>query len=395
MIINRVLGLEASGLFSIAFATGNLFMNFGNFGVRNVQVSDQKQQYSCRLYFLHRGITTALMLAGAGAYVLYKAGTGYTPYKAGVVYAMCLLKAVDCLEDAAAGRLQQRGHLDLAGKMILLRLLISLGLLCVLLKADGGLLMPTLAAAGAAILTVSVFCMAVREPLALYEKAGGSGSSAKQLLALTRTTLPVCAANCLSFYLINAPKYAIDAQLDETAQARYTFIAMPVFVIQLLNQFLYQPLLVKMTLAWGEKTENPRRDPFLRLVGKVLAGLLAITAVVLLCGYLLGIPVLGILYSADLSDLKTELMLLLLGGAFLALCGFLTALLTIVRAQKLIPFVYLLAAVISAAAMPRAVAETGLHGASYGYLLIMVLTAALLVLLFAGALAKRYKAHNL
>ena len=137
MIINRVLGLEASGLFSIAFATGNLFMNFGNFGVRNVQVSDQKQQYSCRLYFLHRGITTALMLAGAGSYVLYKAGTGYTPYKAGVVYAMCLLKAVDCLEDAAAGRLQQRGHLDLAGKMILLRLLISLGLLCVLLKADG------------------------------------------------------------------------------------------------------------------------------------------------------------------------------------------------------------------------------------------------------------------
>ena len=88
-------------------------------------------------------------------------------------------------------------------------------------------------------------------------------------------------------------------------------------------------------------------------------------------------------------------MLLLLGGAFLALCGFLTALLTIVRAQKLIPFVYLLAAVISAAAMPRAVGETGLHGASYGYLLIMVLTAALLVLLFAGALAKRYKAHNL
>ena len=393
MVITRVLGMEAAGLFSIAFATGNLFMNFGNFGVRNVQVSDQKQRYGCRTYLVHRAITTALMLAGAGIYVLYKTGTGYTPYKAGVVFAMCLLKAVDCIEDAAAGRLQQRGRLDLAGKMILARLLISLFVLCALLKVSGALLIPTLAAAGAALLTVVLFCFCWKEPLYLRDPAGTAAGNS--LLSLTRVCFPVCAANCLSFYLINAPKYAIDAQMDEIAQAQYTFIAMPVFVIQLLNQFLYQPLLVKMTLAWEQKPADPWKDPFLRLFGRVLAGLGLITAAVLAGGYVLGIPVLGLLYSADLTGLRPALMLLLTGGAFLALNGFLTAMLTIVRAQKLIPLVYFLAAAVSVFVIPGMVRTGGLQGASAGYLVLMALVSVLLILLFVRALTKRYKDSKL
>ena len=65
IIVTRVCGLEAAGLYSIAFATGNLFMYLGNYGVRNYQVSDVDEKFPFRSYILHRLLTVALMLLAA------------------------------------------------------------------------------------------------------------------------------------------------------------------------------------------------------------------------------------------------------------------------------------------------------------------------------------------
>ena len=46
----------------------------------------------------------------------------------------------------------------------------------------------------------------------------------------------------LQFYIGNAPKYAIDAILSDNYQAIYGFIAMPVFIISLLNSMIFNPI---------------------------------------------------------------------------------------------------------------------------------------------------------
>ena len=48
---------------------------------------------------------------------------------------------------------------------------------------------------------------------------------------------PLFAGAFLSFYIGNAPKYAIDAVMTDAELASYGFIAMPVFVVGLLNNF--------------------------------------------------------------------------------------------------------------------------------------------------------------
>ena len=46
MIFTRVLGLADAGIFTIAFANANLFLNIGKYGMRYFQVSDLERQFS-------------------------------------------------------------------------------------------------------------------------------------------------------------------------------------------------------------------------------------------------------------------------------------------------------------------------------------------------------------
>ena len=421
IIVTRVCGLEAAGLYSIAFATGNLFMYLGNYGVRNYQVSDVDEKFPFRSYILHRLLTVALMLVVAAVYCAYSLLRGaYSPAKTMTVAAMCLLKAIDCLEEVLEGRLHQRGRLDLAGKMMTVRLLISIGGMLAVLVATGNLLTATNAAiilAAAAVILMAAACRRTLLPLQpapeLVADVGNAGAAPgaaaknrgaatspaaasaavsaarrgalRDAAVLMRVCFPVCAANFLSFYLINAPKYAIDAAMNETAQAQYNFIAMPVFVIQLLGMFVYQPVLVRMTLSWNRADKKGFLRDFLRIT----AGLLIIAALCLGGAYVLGIPVLSALYATDLSALKPELLLILAGGVFLAMNGFYSAVLTLMREQNRIPFMYLAGAVLSLILTPHFVGISGIMGAVISFVLIMAIVCALLSAQFAVA----YKKH--
>lgn len=379
IVITRVCGLEAAGIFSIAFATGNLFLYLGNYGVRNYQVSDLSEKYSFHDYLRHRLCTVLLMLAAAAVYTAWSAKTGnYSHYKTACVLAMCACKAVDCLEEVFEGRYQQKGRLDRSGKLVTFRLLVSIGGMIAALLVTRDLLTAVWWGVFLAAAAVALIIWRYRETAA-FERTAFSFSG---IAGLMRECFPVCAANFLSFYLINEPKYAIDAAMDETAQACYNFIAMPVFVIQLLNMFLYQPMLIRMTASW----ENGRRKEFLGYFGRICGALALISAPILLAAWMLGIPVLSWLYATDLSALRTELLLIMTGGIFLAFNGFYCAVLTIMRKQREIPLTYLAGAVLSLAATPAMVRENGIIGAVLSFVLVMAAVTVLLTARFAFAL---------
>lgn len=57
VIINRVLGEGESGIFNIAYANANLFLNMGKYGMRYYQVSDVKHEHSFGDYLTSRIIS--------------------------------------------------------------------------------------------------------------------------------------------------------------------------------------------------------------------------------------------------------------------------------------------------------------------------------------------------
>ena len=71
MVITRVAGIDDAGIFTIAYASANLFLTIGNYGMRSYQVTDVNHRFSFGDYLGSRITTSVIMIAVSITYVLY------------------------------------------------------------------------------------------------------------------------------------------------------------------------------------------------------------------------------------------------------------------------------------------------------------------------------------
>lgn len=387
MIITRTLDIYAAGVFTIAYATANLFLTIGKYGMRNYQVSDVSKSFSFQEYKYSRIITCTIMLIISIVYIIYLwIAKNYNISKVFAVFLMCILKEIDALEDVYHGFYQQQGRLDVGARLLTIRMVITILSVGIGLIIFNDLNLALLSS----VLISAAFCfysIKVTLPVFEYDKKGISGEKVKMLL---RSCFPVFAGSFLSFYIGNAPKYAIDSLLNDELQACYGFIAMPVFVIGLLNNFIFQPILGRMSVDWAEK----RKNKFLKLMFRQILIVILITVICLVGGFVLGVPVLSWLYNTDLASYRTELLIMLLGGGILALSGFLVVIITIIRAQKYIVYGYLGVAVLAYFLSPIFVEKSGILGASILYLVLMLILSIAFSFVLFFVMMKNEKLEN-
>ncbi len=174
------------------------------------------------------------------------------------------------------------------------------------------------------------------------------------------------------------PKYAIDVYLSETLQAYYNFIFMPVFAIGLLASFLFNPILASLGMSWQEKDFKTIEK---KLFKQILV-ILSITIISIIAAFFIGIPILSWLYATELSEYKFELCILIFGGGLMALSGLFTAIITIIRKQKILLIVYLVTAVLAKLISSFFVSEYEIMGASLLYTVLMTtLTISFIIIL--------------
>lgn len=373
MVLTRVLGLADAGIFTIAYANANLFLTIGKYGMRNFQVSDVNGQFTFYEYLMSRIFTVSLMIAVSIIFVLYVGNkNGYSMEKSLIIIWMSLFKVVDAFEDVFHGLYQQRGRLDIAGKAMTLRLGTT-----ILFFLTGLLILKNLL-----IVLIFITCFTgillivfTRWSYKLFERAVEKRYSFYNVLGIIKICFPLFLGSFLSFYIGNAPKYAIDGVLNDELQACYGFIAMPVFVIGLLNNFVFNPMIYKMSVLWDKGKKNEFLKKFIIQVMIVIG----ITLVCIVGAYLVGIPILSFLYNTDLSLYKYELLILLLGGGFLALSGLLVTVITIIRFQNSLMFGYIIVSILAYTLSKIAVEQYSIRGAAGLY---AILTAALCFLFF-------------
>jgi O-antigen/teichoic acid export membrane protein len=373
MVLTRVLGLADAGIFTIAYANANLFLTIGKYGMRNFQVSDVNGQFTFYEYLMSRIFTVSLMIAVSIVFVVYVGNkNGYSMEKSLIIIWMSLFKVVDAFEDVFHGLYQQRGRLDIAGKAMTLRLGTT-----ILFFLTGLLILKNLL-----IVLIFITCFTgillivfTRWSYKLFERAVEKRYSFYNVLGIIKICFPLFLGSFLSFYIGNAPKYAIDGVLNDELQACYGFIAMPVFVIGLLNNFVFNPMIYKMSVLWDKGKKNEFLKKFIIQVMIVIG----ITLVCIVGAYLVGIPILSFLYNTDLSLYKYELLILLLGGGFLALSGLLVTVITIIRFQNSLMFGYIIVSILAYTLSKIAVEQYSIRGAAGLY---AILTAALCFLFF-------------
>lgn len=383
MILTRTLGLVEAGVFTIAYANANLFLTIGKYGMRYFQVSDVKNQFTFAEYRVSRVVTSLGMLGVSAAYTLYASlSNGYTMEKTQVIIWMCLFKVVDGIEDVYNGLYQRKNRLDVASKMLTLRMIFTIAVFGLGLIIVRDLLFALIIAT---IFTTILLILFIRWTYGGFS-IGKERIEKKNIFLLLKVCFPLFAGSFLSFYIGNAPKYAIDAILTDELQACYGFIAMPVFVIGLLNNFIFNPMLFRMSVLWSEKKI---KEFVYRTV--MQTGVVAIITIVCMLGaWLLGIPVLSWMYNTDLTQYKTELLVLLLGGGFLGLSGLLNAVITIIRYQKSLMWGYVVMAVLAYIFSDRIVRYYEMMGAAVLYAVLMGGLCLIFIGLFVyGVIKKR------
>ena len=381
MVITRACDLVTAGVFTLAYANANLFLTMGSYGMRNFEASDVRPRFGFRAYGRSRVVTGLAMVVCSWLWLAWSATVNAYPLdKILAVALMTLMKGTDTVEDVFDGSFQQAGRLDIAGRQMTLRVGSTIVVFCGAIILTRSLVLATAIGfvwtLGFLLVSLAIIRWRYHLPLTHAE------APEKSALRLLRECLPLFLSSFLLFYVGNAPKYAIDGALSDADQAIYGFIAMPVFVVGLLAQFVYMPMVQPVSAMWDRGDSKGFVRAFMRQVGVILA----ITAVCVLGAAIAGPPVLGWLYHTDLNGWRIELCVLVLGGGFLALAQLFTMGITIVRRQHLLTPGYVVVAIAAWATSMPLVSAYGIRGASMCYIACMVVLASWFGTLFGWCL---------
>ncbi len=394
MVLTRVTGLNSAGVFTIAYANANLFLTISNFGMRYYQVSDLKHVFEFNIYKKSRIVTWFISMLAVIIYLfIVQKGSEYTSEKLQITFWMCFFKSVDAAEDVYHGRYQQQGRLDVAGRCLTVRMVATIMFFVAVVIMSKNLLTATfLTAIFTSIICISLLFMTFPEfsdgsdcriPENVSDrdcindvKRVNIRNDRHGVLKLLMNCLPLFVGSFFSFYIGNASKYAIDAELNSKAEACFGFIAMPVFVVGLLNGFIFNPVIYKLSVMWKERNIS---GFFKRIAIQILI-VIMITFICVIGAWMIGIPVLSWLYSTDLHIYKNELIILLIGGGLLGLAGLLNTVLTIIRFQQSVAVGYGIVALLAFVFSDSVVRKYNIKGAAWLYTGLMAFTCILFLL---------------
>lgn len=375
ILVTRICGVVRGGVFALAFATAQLLLTLGRYGMRTFQATDASRQYSFREYGATRIVTCGAMVLLSVPYCLVR---GYPGEKTLVFLLAAGLKMIDAAEDVFHGELQRSGHVARMGQLLAARNVFSCAVFGAVLAVTRDLTATCLAAVGASL----AFCLVFngRAVKRCCPRDGRlSGSSVRKLFVIC---FPIFLSTFLSLFLYNIPKYAIDQYMSEEFQTYYGILFMPSFVITLFSEIVTRPVMTALSVAWDEDT-----DRFARTVGRIFLLILAGTAAVTAGGHFIGRRLLELIYGVDLRPYRMHFIILLVGGGLSAAVYVSYNLLIAIRAQRSIIAVYL---AVSAAAVPLtylAVSRHAMMGAAWSYFF----TCLALEAFFGTSLAIRLK----
>lgn len=379
MMVTRICGVVDGGIFALAFATAQLLLTFGRYGMRTYQATDIACRYSFAEYGLSRILTCAGMVLFAGVYGVM---AGYPAKKTWVFVWVAAMKMLDAAEDVFHGELQRNFRVALMGQMLTLRNVFSCIVFGVAIALSRNLAMTCMLTS---VLSL-VFCLVINFAALRKVDFGGGRYRKESVRALLRICFPIFISTFLSLYLYNIPKYAIDKYMTEAYQTYYSVLFMPSFVITLFSEIITKPMLTTISQAW----ETDLRK-FIHIIRNIFLMIAGGTVAVILGGHLLGRYLLEIIYAVELETYKLHFIILLAGGGISAAVYISYNILISIRFQKWIIAVYLAVTVIATPMTYMVVKRLGMLGAAWAYLLTCLLLGMVFAILLLWKIYRRGK----
>lgn len=371
IIVTRINGLEDGGIFSFSFATAGIVNFIALYYGRTYQVSDDNSEFSESIFIVSRFVTSFVALTFAILFVLIN---HYTLNKSMVLIFLCLVKCFEAISDIYYGVVQKKGKLYIAGKSLTYKSILSLfGFLIIDIFTKN----------------IVISCMyLVTLNLAfvlLYDNKHARReididytfhySIIKKLLKLSFFTFLF---TLIVMIIMNVPRYIIDWLLSDEEQGIYGIISMPATFIMLFAQFILQPSLLKLSIDF----KNKNIIDFKKTIFKISSIIILSLIVILPITYLIGIPVLEIIYNVNLSEYVFYLIIVIIGSDLYAVSNVLLNALIVIKCTKEQLILQITVLIISMLSCYYLVCNFGIRGGIISYFLILLLQFILYIILY-------------
>lgn len=325
--ITRINGIDTSGLFSFAFAISIVLFAFGLWGGRLYQVSDAKREFDHRSYIVARIILAIAMVAAA---ILFTLVNNYDVYKTTVIVILVAYKAIESIADSIYGVLQVHNGLSYVGKSLIYKSILGIVLFVLVDIMTGNIILSSLAIVFINIVFVILYDTRLARKLEdIRIKSNLIQTYIRDGLTILKRTAVIFAVTFLATFSINIPRYFID-KYDTEQIGYFGIIAMPITLIALFMSFILQPNVVNLTKMYT----RAKYDDFNKVINKVMSITLGFSIVVAVGTFLLGVPLLNLVFGVDFTQHKTELMIMIVGGITNAFVAIFIIILTIMRKFK-------------------------------------------------------------
>ena len=372
VLVNYVNGVNIAGKFSVAYAIAQMLYIVGIYGMNIFQMTDYKKEYNFAEYFSAKLVTTGVTVIVCIAYV---AVNGRAVFDNALMVGLSLYLLAFSVAEVFQSQMFCNGRLDLSGKSLFYRTLISLIVFGLLLYVNQSVLVAT---GGAVLANIVAMFFWTFKPLLRYETIGLSYHY-KSIARLIGASTPLFLSTLLLTALTNAPKYFIDIYLDDYTQGIYGMIFIPVMVTVLLCGFIYKPLLPRIINI----IENNDKRQTWKLLLVAVCMIIGIMMLGILLMNSIGIDIMSFIFRLDLSRYTNEIRIMVICSGIVAYANFMNNIVIAMRMQRQILWVSLCALIASCMAGGFLVGRYSIMGAlvtfGIGYMLYNILLTIFMI----------------
>ena len=375
IVINHINLKSEAGVFTYAYSLICLFFILATFYNRVYQIS-KSDKFSSKDFILYRVLSSIFTVI---IVFLFSIINGYNLFKLSVIMLICLFRMIEAISDAVYGVLQYKGYLYKSGISLSLKGLIGIiGFTLV----DYFTKSITLALVSLIILNLAFFYFYDYKNVKEYLSGKASFNN---ILLILKETLPIFIYSFLAMYVANICKYMLDYFDTEEAQNIFGIIFMPSTVIGLCSAYIVVPIITSL----NDLLKSKKYKEFNKLVSKMMIILVGVGVVAIIAAYVLGIPVLNVLYGMDLSNYKNLLLLVLVGATFYTLANVYSQVLVLLNVHKMQTLIYVVMSIVSTIICYFLISSYKLSGSVYSYVIFMFILLILYLILYFYTLIKR------
>lgn len=362
IIVTRINGVDEAGVFSIAFSTATILYSIGIYAGRIYQVTELNKEISDKDFIVSRIITSICMLIFLLLFCTFRR---YEIEKVTIFLLLTIYKILEAFSDVIYGILQKNYKLDIVGKSLFIKSLISIFLFLILNIITKNIII--------SIISMIIICIII---IIFYDfKKVYSYIDFKKKVRMKsvwnifKKGFFIFAISFLGMYVLNAPKYAIDTYLTSDIQTIFGIIVMPATIIGLVSQFLIYPYLNQIVELYKAKDLIKLKQ----LLFKIIVFVVSFGIIATFIGYLIGTQILGVIYGIDLSIYKLGLAVIIISSILYTIGTICSSVLTTVRATFSQFIIYIIVSIFALILSNIFTKMLQINGAIIAYFFIMAI----------------------